>query len=100
MFPNDTKDKHTSDFLSTTGSSDATTKGQSLKISESNNNISIYVLCLSIFSLFSILGLEIVPNIEFSPSKALRVAQMKSRFAETILKAQRHTLLEPVIVKS
>ncbi|KNA25272.1 hypothetical protein SOVF_008060 [Spinacia oleracea] len=66
MFPNDTKDKHTSDFLSTTGSSDATTK-----------------------------GLEIVPNIEFSPSKALRVAQMKSRFAETILKAQRHTLLEP-----
>ncbi|XP_056689587.1 uncharacterized protein [Spinacia oleracea] len=32
--------------------------------------------------------------IELSPSKMLRVAQLKSRFAETILKAQRYTSLQ------
>lgn len=40
-------------------------------------------------------GLETVSDVELSPSKALRVAKLKSRFAETIIKAQHHTLLEP-----
>ncbi|XP_021845429.2 transcription factor GTE9-like [Spinacia oleracea] len=33
-------------------------------------------------------------DIQLSPSKALRVAQLKTRFAETILNAQRYTLLQ------
>ncbi|KMS96665.1 hypothetical protein BVRB_8g200860 [Beta vulgaris subsp. vulgaris] len=43
----------------------------------------------------SVKGSEIVLDAELSPSKALHAAKMISRFAETILKAQHHKLLEP-----
>lgn len=60
---------------------------------------SLFVNRLNI-TLYSVLGSEIVLDAELSPSKALHAAKMISRFAETILKAQHHKLLEPVIVKS
>uniref|UniRef100_A0A803MV95 Bromo domain-containing protein n=1 Tax=Chenopodium quinoa TaxID=63459 RepID=A0A803MV95_CHEQI len=40
-------------------------------------------------------GLETISDVELSPSRALRIAKLKSRYAETIMKAQNHTLLEP-----
>ncbi|XP_074269744.1 transcription factor GTE12 [Silene latifolia] len=41
-------------------------------------------------------SLETALDIELSPSKALRAAKLRSRFAATILKAQNKTLLQPV----
>jgi hypothetical protein len=35
-------------------------------------------------------------DVQLSPKKALRVAMLKSRYAETILKAQEKTLLDNV----
>ncbi|XP_021723171.1 transcription factor GTE11-like isoform X2 [Chenopodium quinoa] len=40
-------------------------------------------------------GLETISDVELSPSRALHIAKLKSRYAETITKAQNHTLLEP-----
>ncbi|KAJ8428040.1 hypothetical protein Cgig2_007617 [Carnegiea gigantea] len=39
-------------------------------------------------------GFEAVLDVKLSPSKALRAAMLKSRFADTILKAQHKTLLQ------
>lgn len=47
--------------------------------------------------MFNFVGL-IAPivDIQMSPSRALRAAMLKSRFADTILKAQQKTLLDHV----
>ncbi|XP_021723158.1 transcription factor GTE12-like [Chenopodium quinoa] len=34
-------------------------------------------------------------DVELSPSRALHIAKLKNRYADTIMKAQNHTLLEP-----
>lgn len=51
--------------------------------------ICFYFLCVLVWS-------TTVLPVQLSPKKALRAAMLKSRFADTILKAQQKTLLEHV----
>ena len=50
-----------------------------------------------IYMLFVVLvwSMPVLP-VQLSPKKALRAAMLKSRFADTILKAQQKTLLDHV----
>lgn len=55
--------------------------------------------CCLIISYAIVWSTSVLPG-QLSPKKALRAAMLKSRFADTILKAQQKTLLEHVRLSS